>query len=324
MADEIAGLGEFGLIRQLTGQLRAGRQVRHGIGDDCAVVDFGDTQLLLTCDASLEGVHFRRDWGRPEDIGWKAAVSAFSDIAAMGGRPVAVLVSLGLPQDLSVSYAEGLYAGLSDGVASVGASIVGGDTTASTSGIVIDVSVIGEVVGRPVLRSGAEPGDLIAVTGEIGARGAGLHALLNGINEPDLARAYLQPTPRIEAGQWLQGDPRVHAMMDVSDGVVPDARHLASASNVGIDLSGGLLPLGAGAAAYWQGQGQSPVARGFCSGEEYELLVALAPADAPSTIERFRVAQDLALTVVGTCSDAFDGIRVDGGAAETGGFEHFV
>lgn len=323
MKDGLRGLGEFGLIRALTADLKSGGNVQHGIGDDCAVVAFGGKSMLLTCDASLEGVHFKRDWGAPEDLGWKAAVSALSDIAAMGGRANFVLVTLALPEELELAFVEALYRGLADAVESAGAIIVGGDTSASHSCIVLDLTVVGEVVGRPMLRSGARPGDVIAMTGAIGERGAGLHALLHGIDGPALVREYLHPLPRLAEGQWLQAQPGVKAMMDVSDGLLPDARHIAKASGVGVDLRTDWLPASAILEEFWRKQRLNCGAQRLRSGEEYELLVVLEAAEAAAICEAFEKVFELPLTVVGECSDGHESVWVDGGESNEKGFEHF-
>jgi thiamine-monophosphate kinase len=323
MNDDLKRLGEFGLIRTLTQSLRSGSGVAHGIGDDCAVVEVGGKKLLLTCDASLEGVHFHRDWGAPADIGWKAAVSALSDIAAMGGKASFVLVTLALPNDVEVDFARALYQGLADAVESASAAIVGGDTTASRSGIVIDITVVGEVVGRPVLRNGARPGDLIAVTGIPGRRGAGLHALLSGIDAPDLIRDYLHPVPRIAEGQWLQAQAGVHALIDVSDGILPDARHLAGESGVGIDLRAPTMLPDAELDAFWRAQGREAAQERLRSGEEYELLAAIAPEGAEALCASFQETFGLPFTVVGVCVKAPGDVRVDGVTPVQPGFEHF-
>lgn len=323
MSGSVGDHGEFALIASLTSALKAGTGVKQGIGDDCAVVRMGDKELLLTCDASLEDIHFKRDWGTPEDIGWKAAVSALSDIAAMGGRPLMVLVTLALPEDLPVAYAEALYRGLAHAVESTGAVIVGGDTTASRSGIVIDLSVIGEAVGRSVLRSGAQPGDVVAVTGAIGERGAGLHALLNGVDAPEFIRAYLHPSPRVDEGVWLQGQTGVHAMMDVSDGLLPDARHIAKASGVGINLLSAQLPNNVSLWSYWAEQGIESMPQRLCSGEEYELMVILAVDEAPALLQAFMAQFDVAIHPVGVCTDRAGEVTVDGEPPTAQGFEHF-
>lgn len=324
MKDGLRGLGEFGLIQALTAGLKSGEQVQHGIGDDCAVVEFGAKSMLLTCDASLEDIHFKRDWGTAEDLGWKAAVSALSDIAAMGGRANFVLVTLALSADVEVPYVEGLYRGLAKAVESAGAVIVGGDTTASHSGIVMDFTVVGEIVGRPMLRQGARPGDIVAMTGAIGERGAGLHALLNGIDAPELVREYLHPLPRLAEGQWLQAQPGVRAMMDVSDGLLPDAGHIAAASGVGIDLRTDWLPPNAALEAFWREQGLDGRAQRLRSGEEYELLVVLDAAESDTICEAFEKEFQLPLTVVGTCGDEQEGVSVDGRKSDEKGFEHFL
>lgn len=317
------GLGEFGLIRAWTQRLRSGESVIQGIGDDCAVVEAGGTALLLTCDASLEGVHFHRDWGTPWDLGWKAAVSALSDIAAMGGRAKFVLVTVALPPAIELPYTQALYRGIADAVEAAGAAIVGGDTTASQSGIVIDIAVVGEVVGRAVLRGGARAGDVIAVTGVPGRRGAGLHALLNGIDAPELIRDYLHPTPRLAEGQWLQAQAGVTAMMDVSDGLLPDARHIAEASGVGIDLWPGKLPSDAVLERFWGSQGRPAGVERLRSGEEYELLVALDAEAAEGVCRELRDVFGLGLTMVGVCDGGHTGVWVDGGVSRDDGFEHF-
>lgn len=319
----LGGLGEFGLIRAWTRGLQTHASVRQGIGDDCAVVALGDREMILTCDASLEDVHFKRDWGTPDAIGWKAAVSALSDIAAMGGRARFVLATIALPEDVELAYARALYGGLARAVEESGAALVGGDTTGSRSGIVIDLSVVGEVVGRAVLRAGARPGDVIAATGNIGERGAGLHALLQGVDAPDLIRAYLSPTPRLAEGQWLQARPDVRAMMDISDGLVPDARHIATASGVGVDFDAGKLPPSAVLEKFWRGQGRDVVTERLCSGEEYELLVVLDADGADETCGDFLAAFGLPLTILGACTEGPTGVTVDGAAPTAAGFEHF-
>lgn len=323
MSGGLGGLGEFGLIRALTDGLKRGAGVRQGPGDDCAIVETEGAPLLLTCDASLEGVHFHRDWGTPADIGWKAAAAALSDIAAMGGRARFVLVTLALPEDADLEYTKALYSGIAEAVASAGAAIIGGDTTASRSGIVMDFSVIGEVVGRAVMRDGARPGDLVAVTGVPGRRGAGLHALLNGVEAPALVRDYLHPVPRLAEGQWLQDQPGVRAMIDVSDGVLPDARHIAEASGVGIDLWPGKLPGDDALTEFWRAQGREPGAERLRSGEEYELLLAVAPDEASSVCVGFHEAFGMPLTVIGTCCKGPAAVLVDGTAPAGAGFEHF-
>ncbi|MBX3180093.1 MAG: thiamine-phosphate kinase [Candidatus Hydrogenedentes bacterium] len=323
MSKRPGDLGEFGLIRALTGGLRPGEGIIQGIGDDCAVIEAGGAQLLLTCDASLEGVHFHRNWGAPHDLGWKAAASAISDIAAMGGRARHVLVTLALPPDAPLEFVKAFYAGVADAVEQCDAAIIGGDTTASASGIVADITVIGDVPGRAVFRQGAESGDLIAVTGVPGRRGAGLYALLHGIDAPEYIQAYLKPLPRLAEGQWLQARDEVHAMIDISDGILPDAQHIATASGVGIDLDADELPADPSLDTFWGDQDRISPEERLRSGEEYELLVALAPEEATAVCGAFEVAFGLPLTPIGRCVRDFQGVRINGEIPERAGFEHF-
>jgi thiamine-monophosphate kinase len=183
--------------------------------------------------------------------------------------------------------------------------------------------VIGEVVGRPVLRRGACPGDVIAMTGAIGERGAGLHALLAGIDAPEFVGAYLHPEPRIAAGQWLQGKSGVHAMMDVSDGLLPDARHIASASGVGVALWRDRLPIHRGLEAYWTAHGEDCVHQRLQSGEEYELLVVLDAEESVALCSDFFAETGLPLHVLGHCVDGPPIITLDGEPLARAGFEHF-
>jgi len=174
-----------------------------------------------------------------------------------------------------------------------------------------------------VLRGGARAGDVIAVTGVPGRRGAGLHALLNDIDAPELIRDYLHPTPRLAEGQWLGAQTGVTAMMDVSDGLLPDARHIAESSGVGIDLWPGKLPEDSALAGFWGAQGCDNGGQRLRSGEEYELLVVLAPEAAEGVCRGFREAFGVALTVVGACGAGHAGVRVDGAVSRDDGFEHF-
>ena len=197
-------IGEFGLIDRVTRGLKRTPGVVEGVGDDCAVLRFGNALLLATCDASVEGVHFRRDWASPHSIGWKAAVSAISDIAAMGGDARYVLASVACPANSDCAVIEAICAGIAEAVESCGAALVGGDTTASQSMIGIDISVLGEAVdGRYLTRADALPGDAVAVTGFPGMAAAGLLALQRGIEAAPLIQAHLRPVPRLAEGRWL-------------------------------------------------------------------------------------------------------------------------
>jgi thiamine-monophosphate kinase len=317
-------IGEFRLIERVTRGLRRGPGVVEGVGDDCAVLQFGNALVLATCDASIEGVHFRRDWASPRDIGWKAAAGAISDIAAMGGDARYVLASVACPADSDSSVIEEICAGIADAVESCGATLVGGDMTGSQAMIGIDISVLGEAVGgRYLTRAGAKPGDAVAVTGFPGLAAAGLLALQRGIDAAPLIQAHLRPVPRLAEGRWLVARAGVHAMIDLSDGLLQDLGHIAERSGVGINVDSDLVPLG-------------PALNGFDSilcepleclclsgGEDYELAIALDPVLAPAVCRDFAEQFGRPLTLVGEVESGWSGIRLDGQEPGRRGFDHF-
>lgn len=320
----LRSLGEFGLIERVTRVLQAPECSVVGIGDDCAVVRVGERILLATCDASIEDVHFSRAYATAEDIGWKAAATALSDIAAMGGRPLFLLTTLACPEDASVAFVEGLYRGLQAATAQSGGGIVGGDTTRSNQGYVIDVTVIGEPAGdRYLLRDGARDGDLLAVTGWPGRSSAGLLALQLGVEAPELTEAHLRPVPRMAEGQWLAARPEAHALIDVSDGLLQDAGHLAERSGVGVDVSPDALPVAAALTEACVALGPAPDSFILAGGEDYELAVALDPAGAATVCRAFEEQFGLPLTLVGTFGQGWTGVRLAGEDLQEGGYDHF-
>lgn len=235
---KIASLGEFGLIQRLASQLSKPRR-GIGIGDDAAVIPLAKNRsLLLTTDLLLEGVHFRSAWGRWDWIGARALRVNISDIAAMGGRPTHAVVSLGLPRNLQVKAVEGLYRGMEQTAREVGLKIVGGDTNASDR-LIINVALLGEVRGKPVLRSGAKVGDFLYVTGQVGEAFLGLQQLRAGRLRRSLpnrwVRRYWFPPIRVAVAEALRVS-GVHAMIDVSDGLLADLGHLLESSHVGAEL----------------------------------------------------------------------------------------
>lgn len=320
----VRALGEFGLIDRVTRVLQAPGCTVVGIGDDCAVLQVGDRVLLATCDASVEDVHFSQAYASPEDIGWKAAATALSDIAAMGGRPLFLLITLACPANATVEFVEGLYRGLQSATGHAGGGIVGGDTTRSNQGYVIDVTVIGEPAGaRYLLRSGAREGDLLAVTGWPGRSSAGLLALQSGLDAPELAAAHLRPVPRMREGQWLAAQAGAHALIDVSDGLLQDAGHLAERSELGVDMAPGLLPIAESLAGVGETLGPAPEHFILAGGEDYELAVALEPNGASTLCQEFERAFGIPLTVVGRFSAAWSGVRLGGEPIAEGGYDHF-
>jgi thiamine-monophosphate kinase len=240
----VAALGEFGLIAALSGWLRyispADPRALVGIGDDAAVLAAPDGRVVASTDFLLEGRHFRREWSSAHDIGHKAAARSLIDIAAMGAVPTGLLVALAAPGDLPVSWARDLAEGLAAECARAGARVVGGDT-ARASSVLLATTGLGDLAGRaPVLRSGAAPGDLIAVAGSLGRAAAGLALLSAGLTDGPLIAAHQRPAPPYDAGPEAAGL-GASAMIDISDGLLADLGHIASASGVLIDLSSARL-----------------------------------------------------------------------------------
>jgi thiamine-monophosphate kinase len=306
-----------------------------GIGDDTAVLELTPGALLLaTTDLVVEDVHFRRASASWPDIGWKALAVNLSDIAAMGGSPRWALVALALPGSVDAEYIDALYEGMRAVAAPHGVAIVGGDTSASRGGIVINVTVLGEHPGTPRLRSMARPGDAIAVTGSLGRSAAGLAALergaghgLDALTFEPLAQAHRRPVPRVSEGRWLAAQPDVHALMDCSDGLATDLGHICreSAVRARIDLS--RLPIARAVRDAARHLGADAVAWATSGGEDYELLLTCEPAAAAALADGLLRATGTALTVIGHASAGPPEIEWTGARGErlqiSAGFEHF-
>lgn len=264
---------EFGFIDQIRRLFAAlPTQGFEGIGDDCAVLPLGGGEsLVFTTDLLTEGVHFLRHATTARELGGKALAVNLSDVAAMGARPVATLLSIALPRDAAdewaVEFMEG-YRALSERYAT---ALVGGDTTRSESGITINVTAIGRAADTCLKRRrDARPGDTVFVAGELGASGSGLQDLLAGRLDTPLASAHRNPLPQVDEGIWLGGRPEVHAMMDLSDGLASDLVHILDLSHTGAELFLERIPVAAG----------SDLRTAACGGEDYKLLLT---ADAPAS-----------------------------------------
>jgi thiamine-monophosphate kinase len=232
----VAGAGEFGLIARVTARLEVGGNCLLGPGDDAAVVAAPDARVVASTDVLVEGRHFRRDWASATDIGRRAAAANLADIAAMGAVPTALLVALCMPAGLEVRWAEELADGLGAEAALVGASVVGGDMSASPT-LTIAVTALGDLRGAaPVVRSGARPGDVVALAGRVGYAAAGYTVLSRGFRSPKLlVEAYRRPQVPYAAGPEA-ARLGATAMIDVSDGLLADLGHVATASEVAIDV----------------------------------------------------------------------------------------
>lgn len=271
------------LIGELRDLIEAQTPARHTlhnpIGDDAAVWQPSRShRSVITTDALIEGVHFRLDTMTLEDAGWRAMASNISDLAAMGSRPMLATVALGIPPAATVEAALELYRGMLGVATPNGCAIAGGDVT-RTPGWFISITAIGEVRPAHVKgRAGARPGDVVAVTGPLGASRAGLHLAdnLNVLTEPErreALRAHRRPDPRVREGRFLAASEHVHAMMDVSDGLSTDLARMAQRSNCAAVIES--VPVAASAAAMARVRGEEAQAYALAGGEDYELLVAV-------------------------------------------------
>lgn len=308
----LADVGEFGLIAQLVERFPQGEHVLVGPGDDAALLRIKQGHVVVSSDLMVEGRHFRRDWASGYDVGRRAAAQNLSDINAMGGRAHSLTIGLAAPADLPVAWALDLAAGFAEECALVGASVIGGDLTRADE-VVVAVTVLGAVAQAPVLRSGANPGDVLALAGRQGWAAGGLAVLGRGFRSPRvLVEAYRRPEPPYEAGA-LGAAAGATAMIDVSDGLLAEAGHLAAASGVAIDVRTADLevpePLHAVAAA----TGADPITFVLGGGDDHALL-ATFPAG---------TALPAGFRAIGTVAEG-SGVTVDGGTYEGAtGWTHF-
>lgn len=276
----LGDVGEFGLISELVARFPQGEHVLVGPGDDAALLRVRQGHVVVSTDLLVEGRHFRRDWASAADVGHRAAAQNLSDVNAMGGRAHSLTIGLAAPPDLPVPWALEFAAGFAEECALVGASVVGGDLTRADE-IVIAVTVIGAVAQAPVLRSGARPGDTLALCGRQGWAAGGLAVLSRGFRSPRvLVEAYQRPQPPYAAGAEAAAAGAT-SMIDISDGLLSEAGHLASASGVAIDVRSDALdvpePLHAVAAA----TGADALSYVLTGGEDHALLATFPAGTAP-------------------------------------------
>src|SRR5829696_5784530 len=285
-ADTVKVVGEFGVIGRVLAQAGTSRAAQVGPGDNAAVLRTPDRRVVATTDVLVEGRHFRRDWSSAEDIGHKAAAANLADVAAMGGVATALLVGLACPPTTQTVWLEGVAAGLAAECAPLGAAVVGGDLVASAAdsdSVVLSVTALGDLGGQaPVLRSGARPGDVVALAGRLGWSACGLAVLRRGFSSPiAVVAAHRRPTPPYAAGPGA-AEAGATAMCDVSDGLLADLGHIAADSGVVIDLERAALeraclepagPLQQVGAAL----GMDPIAWVLTGGEDHALVATFRP-----------------------------------------------
>lgn len=272
-------LGEFGLIEKIK-QCFTVPENFTGIGDDCSVIPQRDgVQTLVSTDMLVEGSHFLMNDIKAYDLGWKSAAVNFSDIAACGGKPVGSLLSLALTQEIDEEWIDEFIEGYRAMSQEANAPLLGGDTTSSADRICINVTVIGEVTnGKAKMRSNARPGDLVCVTGTVGDSAAGLKLILEGYPRiPSLIDKHYHPMPRLKEAELLSEIDGIHAMMDISDGIASDLRHILKASGVGAIINTSMLPMSDDFKKACVTYDWNPVEIALCGGEDYELLFTMSP-----------------------------------------------
>ncbi len=307
---------EFGLIDQIKGLF--GSLPSHGIegiGDDCAILPLGDEALVFTADMLIEDVHFLRSSTSAYDLGYKSLAVNLSDVASMGVRPVATLLSLSLPKELMGDYIEEFMRGYHTLSTKYGVALIGGDTTASKGGIAINVTAIGRgKLDNIKRRSAAKVGDVILVNGLLGDSAAGLKDIFEGKSSTAQAKIHKSPEPQVKEGAWLGARQEVHAMMDISDGVASDLRHILKLSGVGASINMERVPT------------EVDLHSALCGGEDYKLLLTASPDSVEALIEEYNKRFKTSLYPIGaiTQGDSIewlkDGVIQD---VELMGFRHY-
>ncbi|MBQ2374437.1 MAG: thiamine-phosphate kinase [Alistipes sp.] len=272
---------EFGLIEyvaKLFGDVE--RQEWEAIGDDCTVLPIGGGEVLvMTTDMLQEDVHFLRSATSARELGRKSLAVNLSDVAAMGVKPVATLLSIALPQDLTDEWAKEFLEGFHSLAKEHSVALVGGDTTSSRAGVSINVVAIGRGEAQRVKRrSAAQVGDVIYVAGELGVSALGLRDIFSGDVESDFAAQHRNPRPQVEEGVWLGARQEVHAMMDLSDGLASDLCHILKLSNCGAEIDVDAIPAV-----------QGDVEAAVCGGEDYKLLFTVEESSAEAFERDFQL-----------------------------------
>lgn len=323
-------MDEFSLIQKLTSHLPSlPSDVVVGFGDDAAVIPPSQYPLVVSTDAMVEGVHFSRSTITFHNLGYKSLVCSLSDIAAMGGTPKYALVSLAVNDEISVTELEDVYRGLREASERFCCHVIGGDTVRTNGPVVLTTTVFGEVE-KPVLRSGAQSGDILFVTGTLGGSSAGLEAQqgtsrISPSSEVALAMCHQHPEPRIGIGQ-LCAEVGVHALNDISDGLASELNEIAQASGVRCIVDASSLPLRPEVVEWAKSLQKNPIDYALYGGEDYEL-VGTAPRQTYAKLLTGASMQRIPITKIGEVTSG-DGVvlRASTGqleVLEAKGYNHF-
>lgn len=319
----IAAVGEFGLIDRLRRVIEAcegereirGPRVTVGIGDDAAAIaPTPGFETLITCDIQVAGRHFVPEWTDPRTLGTRIAAVNLSDIGAMGGIPRAAVVSLGIGPEIALEDMEALYDGLCTRLLDFDARLIGGNITGLTSGLLVDLTLLGEVEqGRAVRRHTAEPGDIVWVTGAPGSAGLGLALLLSlgpeGLDAEQraVAERYLCPPSRAREGRALGASGSVSAMIDLSDGLVGDLTHLCEGREIGIVIREESLPIGEEFARAATLLARAPAKLLLGPSDDYELIFTTHPDRGEEAVRALRAISDVAVWPIGEVAGGLSG-----------------
>jgi thiamine-monophosphate kinase len=325
----LSKLGEFGLIERIRSATPQGHGVRVGIGDDAAWLECRSPTFLLTTDLLVEGIDFKLEWSTFYSLGYKILAVNLSDIAAMGGLPSYLTLSLGIPSDFTTEDLDQFYRGVRFLARRSGVSLVGGDVSAAAR-FFISAALIGHCPTAPVPRSGARPGDDLYVTGTLGDSALGLDLIKKKQRRGSrgavayLVRRHQFPTARLKAGALLARRRLARAMIDVSDGLLQDLTHLCKASAVGAEVRENALPL---STAYKALAGRKGAVHALVGGEDYELLFSVRPRD-KRRLEKIKRRLGVPITRIGRCLPAGQGIKLIDGHGRLAsfsftGYDHF-
>lgn len=326
-------IGEFALIKRIATLLGPpSKKVVVGIGDDAAVIAAPRNGLILTTDSLIEGIHFNLQFISPYQLGYKALAVNLSDVAAMAGIPTYALVSLGLPPRTKVEWVEDFYKGMKELAEEFGVQIIGGDISKSPTHL-ISLTLLGEVELQKVKkRALAQVGDLLLVTGKLGASAAGLELFLHPRLDFDsaetekLKQAHLKPRPRINEAR-LAAEKGCHALEDISDGLAGEIHHICEQSGTGALLREDKIPLAPGVSEVAKALGKEPLEFALSGGEDYELVFTAPPDKIEGMIEAIHNRTGTLVTVIGEIKSSQEGIFLlsSGKRKELSsiGYEHF-